>query len=106
MITYLPIKPEPSQRFSIVLDGQNCTIELYQRFDHLYVDLYVDDTPVTQGLVCLDHVAIPQLSTNLFKGLLFFLDSLGFEDPQWEGLGDRYKLIYCPVEDIIDDISS
>ena len=102
----IPVKKEPNQRLSVVLDDQNCTIELYQRFDRLYANVYVDDDPVILGVVCLDRLEITEIDQNKFRGLLCFMDTLGMDAPQWEGLGDRYLLTYSPDSDKTDAVSS
>lgn len=104
--SFLPVKPEPNQRFSVVLDDQNCTIELYQRFDHLYANVFVDDNPVILGAVCLDRAVITMIDQNKFRGDLYFMDNLGTNDPQWEGLGERYSLLYAPPWRSDDGLSS
>ena len=102
----IPVNKEPNQRFSIVLDGQNCTFELYQRYDHLYATMYVDETAIISGVVCLDCVPLIQVATTRFSGFLCFADTLGNADPQWEGLGDRWLFVFIPDSEDLSDVSS
>lgn len=97
---YLPIKPEPNQRFSCVLDNQNCTFELYQRYDRLYANVYVNEEAIVLGSVCLDCVSIVQKATTAFTGFLSFMDVLGTDAPQWEGLGDRWQLVFLSEAEV------
>lgn len=102
----LPVKAEPNQRFSVVLNNQDCTIELFQRYDRLYLNLFVNDAPVVLGVVCLDRVNLAITSSPLFKGFLYFADTLGDSAPQWEGLGSRYWLIFAREEEMVEVVPS
>ena len=88
----IPVIAEPSQRFQVLLDGQDCTIKLYQRGQRLYMDLSVGGNAVCAGAVCLNKADIVQFPSRWFKGVLFFMDAQGDTAPQWEGLGTRYHL--------------
>lgn len=105
MILFLPVRPEPNQRFSIVLNDQNCTVELFQRYDRLYLNLYVDDTAVVSGVVCLNQQNLIIPTTTKFIGYLYFADTLGNSAPQWEELGTRYELIYASPEEMTEVVS-
>jgi len=102
----LPVKQEPNQRFSVVLDDQNCTFELFQRYDRLYANVYVDDSAIITGALCLDAVPVVQVATTKFSGFLCFIDSLGNDAPQWEGLGDRWQLVFASAQEVAQIVSS
>lgn len=102
----LPIKPEPNQRFSVVLDNQNCTFELYQRYDRIYASVYIDETPLITGVICLDCTSLMQTSTTAFSGFLCFVDTLGNEPPQWEELGTRWQLVFFSAREVAEIVSS
>ncbi len=103
---FLPVKKEPNQRFSVILDNQNCTIEIFQRFDHLYLNLFVDDVAVVQGVLCHNNLGITAVDTLAFRGMLYFTDVQGDSDPQYEGLGTRYYLIFVPEGDMVSNVST
>jgi len=90
----IPLQTIPAQQFRIVLDGQNCTITLRQKGERLYIDLLVDDTAVICGGICLDMAPLIPFAQTIFKGDLRFYDTLGTQAPHWEGLNDRYILLY------------
>lgn len=102
----IPVNAEPNQRFSIVLDNQNCTFELYQRYDRLYATMYVDDVTIISGVICLDCVSLIQTATTAFSGFICFVDTLGNEPPQWEGLGDRWQLVFFTAQEVAEIVSS
>lgn len=98
MIT-IDLMPLPAQRFSVVLNGQNCVILLYTRGEHIYIDLDVDDTPVLRGAICHGGQNVVRFQ-NAFKGALVFVDQDGAEDPEYYGLGDRWRLCYIEPEEL------
>ncbi|WP_369788307.1 hypothetical protein [Rouxiella sp. WC2420] len=95
-ITLSPIK---GQSLTAVINGQSCRIDLAQRSTGLFMDLYLNENPVFQGVICLNcnwMVRYPYLG---FSGDLFFADMEGSDDPDWMGLGTRFKLFYMTDEE-------
>lgn len=91
----IPVKAIPNQVLSVVLNDQNCTINLYQRGDFLYMDLTVDGVEVRRGAVCLPCITVPAYGSPDFNGILFFADMTGgTEPPNYTGLNDRWRLFY------------
>ena len=95
MIT-VPLQALPAQELQILLDEQPCTLSVYWRHWRLYADLYVGDDAVFLGAVCLNGQKVNQSPTTVFSGSLVFVDTLGEDQPRWDGLGDRWKLVYLP----------
>lgn len=91
----------PFQEFSCVLDGQNCVIRLRQVAEHLFCDLSVEDSQIFVGRRCCLGTDINCYPTPEFSGRLFFVDSLGNADPQYEGLNSRWLLAYEEAEDAV-----
>lgn len=100
----IPLKQIPAQRLQVVLDGQNCTIALYWRWGRVYCDLSVDATKISSSIVCLAMQPLPPFSTLDFKGQLCFIDTLGNEHPQWQGLGERWQLMYLSEGETLDSV--
>lgn len=90
----IPLTQEPSQEFQITLDGQNCTISIYQKDESVYMDLYVDETPIFLGVSCLDRVGIKEFDYMDFKGQLWFEDLNGTQNPDYSGFNTKYILYY------------
>ena len=91
----IPLQNLPAQSFITILDEQNVEISLYQRYDRLYMDVTLDETQIAAGCICLDAVSIIQHATP-FAGALMFIDTLGDEPPQWDGLGgDAPRWVLC-----------
>jgi hypothetical protein len=88
------IPAAPAQTLSVVLNGQNCQIAIYQKSVGAYLDLYVDNAPIVQGNLCLDRAPIAASVYLGFKGFLMFSDLQGTSDPVYTGFGTRYQLVY------------
>lgn len=103
----LPIDATPSQQFLVTLEEQNCIINLYQRRDRLYMDLFANDVEVARGVVCLPRVPLLQLATANFDGNFYFTDERSApamqQPPHWRELGSRFHLYYL-AEDEMDYI--
>ncbi|CAK8736345.1 hypothetical protein SODG_000595 [Sodalis praecaptivus] len=92
------LKPLKAQQFIVSLNNQACAIRLNQRSTGLYLDLSVNDTPCLQGVLCLNGNKIVRYGYLPFAGELFFADLEGKADPEWAGLGQRFKLYYLTPE--------
>lgn len=87
----IPLRATPSQTLTVLLASQNCRIDLRTKRTGLYFDLYVDEEPVVQGVLCLNLV---RLVRRGIVGDLFWLDTRGTDAPTYDGLENRYYLIY------------
>ena len=96
----IPLQPVPAQELQVLLDDQACTLALHWRHWRLYADLYVGDEAAFIGAVCLNGQAINQSPSTVFSGTLMFVDTLGAQHPEWEGLGDRWALLYLNSEEM------
>lgn len=93
----IPLAQTPNQKIRVVLDGQNCTIHLYQRGAYLYMDLTVDENAVMYGALCIVSGDLVQYKSQYFTGHLFFIDKTGHKEmPSYEALNDRFVLLYHP----------
>lgn len=90
----IEIEAIPAQTFQVILDGQECTIKLFQRLGRLYLDLTVGTTVICQGAICQYSTDIVQSKSHAFDGELRFYDTQGYSAPTWDGIGTRYALLY------------
>lgn len=110
MIQTVPgIGPVPAQTFQAVLNGQNCQFNLYTRdgYDYndptlqtplknLYMDLTVNGVSITVGAICLNQRRMLINRQYLgFVGDLVWIDTQGSDDPEADGLGTRWLLMYA-----------
>lgn len=95
----IPLSPIPNQKFSIVLDSQNCVIELRQLGDGMFCSLMCDQIQVFSGLICNDRRPMPTFQTINFRGHLMIVDTLGKEHPMYDKLGSRFQLVYLQSDE-------
>lgn len=95
----VPLQAVPSQLTKIVLDGQNCQIALAQKEQGLFVDLSADNVTIVSGIIARDAVPLVCREYAGFSGNLIFIDTQGANDPQAEGLGSRFELLYITAEE-------
>lgn len=96
----IPIQPLPNQLMSVVLAGQNCKINVYQKFTGLFFDLFVNDDLVIGGVICENGNRIVRSKYLGFIGDFIFYDVLGNSDPYYTGLGGQYQLLYLEASDL------
>jgi hypothetical protein len=97
----LPLAARASQKFSVLLAGQNCQIAVYQKTTGLYLDLAVNNAPIKSGVICRDRVLLIRHAYLGFVGDLTFFDTQGVDDPQYSGLGSRWQLVYLEAGDLV-----
>lgn len=58
----------------------------------LYMDLQIDGVPEFYGRACIDRM--PLLLNSKLGGNLYFEDIYGTENPEYQMLNDRFRLVY------------
>lgn len=94
------IQAEPNQTFAALLGNQSCQINLTTRRTGLFIDLFVGNDPVIQGVICQDRNTLVKYAYLGFVGDLVFQDTQGTSDPEYTGLGSRYLLQYLEASDL------
>ena len=95
----VPLQPVPSQITKVVLGAQNCQILIYQKPQGMFVDINVNGADVVTGVIARDAVPLVSREYAGFSGNLLFIDSQGSADPSYDGLGDRFALVYLTAEE-------
>ena len=95
----VPLQPVPSQSTKVVLGGQNCQILVYQKPQGVFVDINADGVDISVGTIARDAVPLVSREYAGFSGNLLFIDSQGNADPSYDGLGDRFALVYLTAEE-------
>lgn len=96
----VPLQAVPNQELNVLLADQNCTVKVYQRFYGLFVDLYVDDSPIVIGVIAQNINRIVRSVYLGFEGDLVFADSQGTDDPYYTGLANRFEFLYLSTTDL------
>lgn len=94
MTLQIPLIATPSQRLSVQLGAQSCSIKVYQKSTGLYLDLSILDTPIVTGVLCHNDVLLVRSIADGFTGDLYFHDTQGVADPTYDGLGSRFVLLW------------
>ena len=89
-----------SQRVTVSLNNTSYTIRIHQRSTGLFLDLYLGDTAIAQGVLCLNCNWIVRYAYLGFPGDLVFVDTKGAADPYWDELGGRFKLYFLTSSEI------
>lgn len=97
----IPLQAVPNQTLTVLLGGQNCRINVYQKFYGLYLDLAIGNTAKLIGVICERGNRIVRYAYLGFIGDLVFFDTEGETEPNFEGLGSRYQLVYLEAADLV-----
>jgi hypothetical protein len=100
MSVIIPLKAVPSQFVTVQLGGQNCQINVYQRFYGVFVDLYIDNAIVIAGVPAKNLCLIVRSAYLGFSGDIAFVDTQGSTDPVYTGIGTRYLLTYWAASEL------
>ena len=90
----IPLVATPSQTLTVQLGDQSCRINVRQRRTGLFVDLYVRDVAIFEGVKALDRCKLVRDAYLDFTGELFFADTQGASDPDYTGLDGRFLFIW------------
>lgn len=106
----IPLQAVPAQTVSVLLGNQQCTINIYQRFFGLFLDLYLTQqivspnpvvpTPIVIGAICWNLNFIVRYEYLGFSGDLAFMDTQGDGSPIFTGLGSRFQLVYLSPDEV------
>lgn len=94
MIVQIPLIATPAQSMAVLLGGQSCRLNVYQKAFGLFVDLYVNDALVIGGVIAENLNRIVRSVYLGFGGDLFFNDTQGTDDPDYAGLADRFQFLW------------
>ena len=94
LIQQINIQSTPSQTFQVTLDSQSVQINLYQKNQGLFVDIGLNGTIISSGIIAENLNYLMPFGYVGFLGNLMFVDTTGNNDPYWEDFGTRFYLIY------------
>ncbi len=95
----IPLQAIPSQIVKAVLGNQNVQIAVYSKSVGIFVDVNSAGVDLVTGVLALHGVPIVCREYMGFAGNLLFVDTQGTNDPTYDGLGDRYQLIYLEASE-------
>lgn len=98
----VPVQPIPNQTLQVQLNGQATTLNIYQINFGLFVDVLVGATTIISGVIAQNLNRIVRSLYLGFDGDFAFIDTQGFSDPVYTGLGSRYLLLYIEPSELPD----
>lgn len=98
---FIPLQAIPNQAVTVQLNGQDCQINVYEKYFGLFLDLYVSNVLIIGGCICENANRIVRSAYLGFQGDLGFYDFQGTNNPSYQGLGGRYQLVYLAPADLI-----
>lgn len=87
----IPIKPEPNQSLFVRLGDYNYSLEIVTRNGCQFITVAVNSTILVRSRALKSFAPI--------EGDLVLVDTQGSDDPTWEQLGSRFKLV-CMRDDV------
>ena len=94
MLYTIPLSATPAQKTTVTIDEQDITVSLRTMLGKLYADVQLDGRHLIRNRVCLNGMPLINESWRGLNGELYFIDTQGQGNPQWQGLGDRFVLVY------------
>lgn len=94
MMFEVPLQATESQTITILLNNQNCQINIYQKSTGLYLDLFKDNEVIISTRLCVDRIPVVRNRSSGFVGELYFVDGSGTQNPDYLGLGTNFRLYY------------
>lgn len=97
MTLRIPLIATPSQSLTVSLGGQQCDIQIVQKYKcGVFLSMAVNGVSVISCVICRDRVSLVRRPYLPFAGTLAFIDTQGKTDPDYTGFGTRYQLAYIP----------
>lgn len=110
----VPLSAVASQTLQFVAGGQNCQMSVYTLDGYDYtdaslqtpkeyiaIDFAYNGIEVTNTQNCLNETRLLKNRQYLgFVGDFMFVDTQGADDPQYNGLGSRWVLMYLEASDL------
>lgn len=93
----VPLQSIPNQTLQVQLNGQACTLDVFQYAFGLFISVSVGNTLIIASVLCQNFNRIVRNAYLGFSGDFVFLDMQGTSDPVYTGLGGasaRYQLLY------------
>ena len=93
-VSRIPLVAVPSQVLAVQLGNQSCRIGVFQKSTGLFLNLAVNGRAIASGALCRDRVWLIRDAYLGFTGDLCFADTRGRDDPVYDGLADRFQLLW------------
>jgi hypothetical protein len=100
-VLVVPVQATPNQNLQVQLDGQACTLDIYQEQYGLFMDVSASSMPESlYGTICQNLNRIVRDAYLGFTGDFTWFDTQGASDPVYWGIGSRFQLVYLEATDL------
>ena len=96
----VPLNATANQTVNIQLNGQSCTLNVYQLATGMYMDVLVNDVLIIGGVICENLNRIVRSLYLGFIGDFAWVDTQGTSPPNYAGIGSRFYLLYVLPTDL------
>jgi hypothetical protein len=96
----VPLQTLPNQTLQVQLNGQACTLNVFQYAYGLFTSITVGAIPIVNSVICENLVRLVRDVYLGFVGDLVFVDTQGSENPNYTELGTRWQLVYLDPADL------
>lgn len=99
----IPLQPIPNQTLQVQIEGQACTLDVFQTTFGLFMTVAIGDTVIIATVLCENLNRIVRSAYLGFDGDFSFIDTQGTSDPVYTGLGGadaQYQLLYLTAAEI------
>ena len=96
----VPLQSLPNQTVNIQLNGQSCTLNVYQKSTGMFMDVLVNDVLIIGGVICENLNRIVRSLYLGFIGDFAWVDTQGNDDPYYSQIGVRFYLLYFNASEL------
>lgn len=96
----VPLQAIPNQTVTVTLNDQVTQLNVYQTYNGLFIDVYLENDLIIGGVICENQNRIIRSAYLGYSGDLAFVDVNGSTDPVYTGLGTRYFLTYLTEDEL------
>lgn len=96
----VPLQAIPNQTVTTTLNSQVTQLNVYQTYNGLFIDVYLENTLIIGGVIAENQNRIIRSAYLGYSGDFAFIDTHGSNDPDYTGLGIRYFLTYLTPEEL------
>lgn len=90
-----------AQKFTTNVSDQDINIRIMDRGDNgTFFDLYLNNTSIITGVLCLDRTFLVKYTYHNFKGDFMFVDTQGADAPQFTYYNTRFIFVYLTSDDV------
>ena len=94
MLYTIPLSATPAQKTAVTINEQDITVSLHTMLRRLYADVQLNNQHIIRNRICLNNTPLINEAWRGLNGELYFIDTQGQNNPQWQGLGSRFILVY------------